>query len=110
LSESEILLYQETLYISGLRVLYKRRLWKRASLSIGAPLGKLEGGFFYRGIRETVKEGLETERLSLYGGCARGTWREVSFTENPEGYIKKDSRDGHFSLQGPHWEPGGEVS
>jgi hypothetical protein len=70
LRESEILLYQETLYISGLQVLYKRRLWKWASFSIGALLGKLEGGFVYRGLRETVKEGSGTgASLAVWGLC-----------------------------------------
>jgi hypothetical protein len=28
--------------------IYKRRLWKQATLSIGAPIGNLEGGSFTR--------------------------------------------------------------
>jgi hypothetical protein len=37
--------------------LYEKRLWKRASLSIEAPLGKLERGLVYREFHETVEEG-----------------------------------------------------
>jgi hypothetical protein len=39
----------------GSRRICKGRFWKRASLSLGAPLGNLEG-FVYRGFREAVKE------------------------------------------------------
>jgi hypothetical protein len=71
-----MLLYQEPFYISGLRVLYKRRLWKRISLSIGAPLGKLEGGFVYGRFLETVKEssgnGASVALWELYGGNLEG--------------------------------------
>jgi hypothetical protein len=35
----------------------KRRIWKWVSLSIGAPLGNLEGRFIYWGLWETVKQG-----------------------------------------------------
>jgi hypothetical protein len=79
-------------------VFYEKRLWKRASLSIGAPLGKLEGCFVYREFRETVKEGSGKGASSLYDICARETWREVFFTGDSEGYIKKGSGDKHFSL------------
>jgi len=37
--------------------IYKGRLWRQASLSIGAPIGNLEGKFIYWGFRETVKDG-----------------------------------------------------
>jgi hypothetical protein len=35
--------------------------------------------------------------LSLYGNSARGTWKEGSFTGNPEGYEKEGSGNGHLS-------------
>jgi hypothetical protein len=35
------------------RKICKRRLWKRASLSTGAPLRNLEGRLFYLELRET---------------------------------------------------------
>jgi hypothetical protein len=54
-----------------------------APLSIGAPLGKLEGRFVYRGLRETVR-GLWKWSISLYGGSARGTWRDGTFTGGTE--------------------------
>jgi hypothetical protein len=36
----------------------KERLWKQASLSIGAPLGSLEGGSFTGDFVRQAKEGL----------------------------------------------------
>ena len=46
------------------------------------------------------------ERLSLSlflsQRSVRGTWREGSFTGDPEGYIKEGSGDRHLSPQGPH--------
>jgi hypothetical protein len=53
-----------------LKVMY-RRLWGQASLSIGAPLGNLEGGLYL-----------------FEGALMMGTWREGSFTGDPEGYVK----------------------
>jgi hypothetical protein len=37
---------------------------------------------------------METERLSLYGSCVRGSWREGSFVGDSERYVKKGSRNG----------------
>jgi hypothetical protein len=34
----------------GIRAIYKRRPWKRAALSIGAPLENLDAGSFCRGL------------------------------------------------------------
>jgi hypothetical protein len=53
------------------RKIYKRRFWRWAPLSIGDPLGKLEGRFVYWGVRETVKEGSGngSDRLSVWGLC-----------------------------------------
>jgi hypothetical protein len=31
------------------------------------------------------KREIRKRSLSLYGGCSRETWREASFTRNPEG-------------------------
>ena len=43
--KGEILIYQEALFIGeSTRFEKKKKLWKRASLSIGAPLGNLEEG------------------------------------------------------------------
>jgi len=39
---------EEGLLCCGSRRICKGRLWRRASLSIGAPLGNLEGGSFTR--------------------------------------------------------------
>jgi hypothetical protein len=43
---------------------HKGRLRRRASLSIGVPLGNLEGRFIYWGLQETVKE----DSISLHRG------------------------------------------
>jgi hypothetical protein len=80
----------------------KRRLSTGAFLSVKGPLGEPEEKFVYPGLRETVNEG-SVNGLSLYGDCARGTWREGSFTGDPEGYTKEDSGDGHLSPYSPHW-------
>jgi len=53
--------YQQNLYW-GIRETHKRRLWKRASLSIGAPLGNREGGGSFCG---------EFER-QMKVGCGKG--------------------------------------
>jgi hypothetical protein len=37
----------------------KRRLWKQASLSIGAPLGNMKGGSFTGDFQRQAKEGLK---------------------------------------------------
>ena len=45
---------------------HERRFWKRASLSIGAPLGNLEGELVYQGLSERCMKGaLELECVSL---------------------------------------------
>jgi len=46
---------------------------------------------------------------SLYGNSARGTWKEGSFTGNPEGYKKESSGTGHLSPYGSSWEAGWGV-
>jgi hypothetical protein len=38
------------------------------------------------------------EHLPLYGSSVRGTWRDASSTEDPEGYVKEESGSGHLSL------------
>jgi hypothetical protein len=39
------------------------------------------------------------------GGSVRGTWREGSFTEDPEGYVKKCSGNGVILHGGPFRGP-----
>jgi len=56
----------------GIHEVCKRRLWKRISLSIGAPLGNLEGESFYRGLRET-DGGLWKRSVSSCGSSTKGT-------------------------------------
>jgi len=74
----------------------KGRLWGRASLSIGAPLGNLEGGSFTRDFERWIKSALEVEYLSLRELC-EGNLEAVSFTGNPGGCVKEGSGDGHLS-------------
>jgi hypothetical protein len=38
--------YKETLYVGGIREMCKKRLWKRATLSITAPMGNLKESSF----------------------------------------------------------------
>jgi hypothetical protein len=44
-----------------------RRFCRRASLSVGVPLGNLVRGSFYRELREIVEGGLRKWNISLYG-------------------------------------------
>jgi len=84
----------------------ERKLWKRLSLSIAAPLGNPEGtrlpGTLRDGPRRPCKR-----NVSLYGSSAKGPWREGSFTEYSEGYIQEGYGNGHLSPQGPAGQPGG---
>jgi len=57
------------------------------NLSIRAPLRNLEGGSFTRDL-ERWRRVLEKGQISLCGSSMRGTWREGSFTGDPEGYAK----------------------
>jgi len=43
----------------------QERLWRRASLSIGAPFGEIGGGLIYRGFERWMKWALWMKRLSL---------------------------------------------
>jgi hypothetical protein len=76
--------------------MYTRRLWKRASLSIGGPLEDMEGTPL-PGTSIDSKRGLWKWRVSLNGSSVRGTWREGSFTGDPEGYVKDGSGNEHLS-------------
>jgi hypothetical protein len=51
-----------------------KRLWKGAYLSIGAPLGNLEGGSSTRDFERWMKKPLEMERFSLKRLNAEGLW------------------------------------
>jgi len=55
----------------------KRRLWKWASLFIGAPLGNLECGLFSGNSKRQMKEG------SGNGAFCEGNMVEGSFSGNP---------------------------
>ena len=73
----------------------------RASLSIGALQGEPEGGFLSPRILRDRWRRLCKQGISLYGSSARGTWRESSFTGDPEGYVKEGSGKRHLSPLGP---------
>jgi hypothetical protein len=50
--------------LGTLKVRYKR-LWRKASLSVGTPLGNLEGGSSTRDFERWMKGALGMEHLSL---------------------------------------------
>jgi hypothetical protein len=57
----------------GLRKIYsyRRRFWKQASLSIGTPLGNMEGrGLVYQGLSEAGKRMLWKRSVSVYVGAS----------------------------------------
>ena len=67
----------------------QERLWRRAYLSIGTPLGNLEGVSSTRNSERWLKGALEVERLSLYGSSVKGTWRDGSLAEDHVGQVGK---------------------
>jgi len=85
----------------------ERKLWKRISLSIEAPLGNPEGTRLPGTLRDGPKR-LWKRNVYLYGRSAKGTCRDGSFTEYSEGYIQEEYGNGHLSPQGPLGQPGGE--
>jgi hypothetical protein len=74
----------------------EKRLWRWASLSIGVPLGNLEGGSSTGDFERWMKGSLGMERFSLKRLSAEGLW-EGSFTGDPGRYVKKGSGYGHLS-------------
>jgi len=63
----------------------KRRFWKGALHSTGAPFGKTGGGLHYQGLRETgKKKRLWKLNVSFYRSSAMGTWREGPFIWDSE--------------------------
>ena len=52
----------------------KTRLWRRASISIGAPLGNLEGGSSTGDFKSWLKGALGMEHFSLKRLSAEGLW------------------------------------
>jgi hypothetical protein len=78
----------------GIRETRKRRLWKRTTLSIGAPFGNLEGVVFPGDSREMG--GLEME-------LSQGNLEEGHFYWGPRRICKEDSGNRHLSPQGHCW-------
>jgi hypothetical protein len=66
----------------------KGRLWKNASVSIGAPFGNLEGGSFTEDFERQKKE-VSKNGPALCELC------EGSFTGDSEGDVKEGSGDWH---------------
>jgi hypothetical protein len=62
----------------------KGRLWRYASLFMGAQLGNLEWGHLPRTLRDGRK-GLWRCSISPYGSSVNRNWREGSLAGNPEG-------------------------
>jgi len=69
----------------------------------GPRLETWKGGSFYRELWETNDGRLWKQNISLYGTSARGTWREGSFTGDPERYVNESSGNAYLSLQTPRW-------
>ena len=77
-----------------------KRLWRQESLSIGAPLGNLDGGSSTRDFERWMKGALEVERLSLKRLSGEGL--EWGFFTGYHGrYVNKGSEYGHLSPYGP---------
>jgi hypothetical protein len=74
----------------------KKRLWRWASLFVGASLGNLQGSSSTR----RMKGVLRMECLSLKGLIGVGL-EGSSFTGDPGIYVKRGSRYGHLSPYGP---------
>jgi hypothetical protein len=77
-----------------------KRLWRQASLFMGAPFGEPEERFIYRGLCELDEEALGMGHLSLkrfHGGGLGGS----SLTGDPGRYAKEVSGYGHLSPCGP---------
>ena len=51
-------------------------------------------------LRDMSGEALEGERLCLYRGSVRGTWREGSHTEDSERHVIEGSGKEHFFFTG----------
>jgi len=87
--------YRENFYWR-IREAHKRKLGKRATLSIGAPLGNLEGVTFIGHSLVTNELGVWKRSISLCGSSVRRTARGDSFTGDPE--VKESSGNRHLSL------------
>ena len=70
--------------LGALKVM-KGRLWGRASLFMGAQMGKLEWSHLLGTFKDIVERGSEGGGISLCGRSVKGTWREGSHAGDPEG-------------------------
>jgi hypothetical protein len=81
--------------------LCRESLWRRASLSIGALLGNLEGGSFTRDFERRMKEGSDDGAYLSVGKLMRGPWREGSFNGTLKVMLSKDLATGNCLHKGP---------
>ena len=71
------------------RGLVCRKVWRRAPLSIGAPLERMGGGGSVHRELWKIVEAVHWKRsISLYG-CSEGNLEGGSFSRDPEGYVEK---------------------
>lgn len=68
------------MFVGESEIYVKTKLWKRANLSTGAPMGNLEKASFTGDLDSKIVLGKRS--VSLYESSVRGTWREGSFTGN----------------------------
>jgi len=94
LREKDDIFYQENFHWR-IREAHKRKIGKRATLSIGAPLGNVKGVLFI-GHSSVTNGGVWKRSTSLCGSSVRGTARGDSFTGDPE--VKEGSGNRHLSL------------
>jgi len=75
----------------------QKRLRRRAFISIGVPMGNLEGGSSTGDFERWMKEALGMENSSLKRLSVEGSGKG-SFTGDPRRYVKKGTEYGHLSL------------
>jgi len=85
-----------------------KRLWRWASLSIGAMLGNLEGGSSTSDFERWMKGALGMEHFSLKRLSAEGLWGGLLYWGPLEDTLQKALDTGIFLHRGPIGEPGGD--
>ena len=86
---------QENFYW-GIQETHKRRLWKQANFSKGAPLGNLEGVSFTGDCCETDDRRLWKWSIPLWEVC-EGNMQGGSSTGEPKVYVKEGTGNRHLS-------------
>ena len=75
----------------------KGRLWKKAFLFIGPPLGEPGVCSFTRNFERRMKEGSGNGEFLSVGALSWEPGGGDSFSGDPEGYVKDGSEDVHLS-------------